>query len=232
VKAILLAAGLGSRLRPITNNTPKCLVEVKGTPLIDIWISKLKCIGVDSILINTHYLASQVKNHIYNSDYKNNVQIIEEKMLEGTAGTLIKNLDFFDGNDGFLIHADNYCLDDLSNLVSTHKNRSKSCLMTMMTFSTDTPETCGIAEIDHNGILINFHEKKLNSRGNIANGAIYILSSEMLEILHDKHRDSKDFSTDIIINFCGLIQTYHTDKFFIDIGTPENLIKANSFLEY
>ncbi len=227
MNAILLAAGLGTRLRPITYHTPKCLVEIKGTPIIDIWIEKLKRIGVDSILINTHYLAEKVKNHINTNPYNKFIKIIEEDILEGTAGTLIKNLDFYEGNDGFLIHADNYCLDDLVNLISVHKNRHQSCLMTMMTFTTDTPEACGIVEVDQNGVLTNFHEKKINPRGNIANGAIYILSGEMIQILRNNYKNSKDFSTEIINNFHGLIQTYHSDKYFIDIGTNENLRKAN-----
>lgn len=229
MNCILLAAGLGTRLRPITNTVPKCLVEINRKALLDIWIDKLNDIGVDSILINTHYLANQVKEKVFSNPIKDKIKIVEEKELKGTAGTLIDNLDFYDGKDGILIHADNYCIDDLSKLISVHNNRNSACLMTMLTFSTFTPESCGIVEVDKNGILINFHEKKQNSPGNIANGAIYILSSEMINILNKDFQHAKDFSLEIIPEFHGLIQTYHTQDFFIDIGTCENLAMANLY---
>ena len=61
IKTLLLAAGLGTRLRPITLKTPKCLVEIDGIPLLGIWLEKLNNIGCDEVLINTHYLNEQVE---------------------------------------------------------------------------------------------------------------------------------------------------------------------------
>ena len=62
IKALLLAAGLGTRLRPLTLKTPKCLVEIDGTPLLGIWLKKLNRLGCDEVLINTHYLNKEVEN--------------------------------------------------------------------------------------------------------------------------------------------------------------------------
>ncbi|NQY17921.1 sugar phosphate nucleotidyltransferase, partial [Alteromonas sp.] len=61
MKAILLAAGMGSRLKPITEHVPKCLVPICGIPLLELWLEKLVKLGVEEILINTHYLAEQVE---------------------------------------------------------------------------------------------------------------------------------------------------------------------------
>ena len=90
----MLAAGLGTRLRPLTLNTPKCLVEINGEPLLINWLNKLKKIGCDEVLINTHYLASDVEKVIKEWGENNlKVTITYEEELLGTAGTLRRNLD-------------------------------------------------------------------------------------------------------------------------------------------
>lgn len=60
MKAIILAAGLGTRLRPITSTTPKCLVPINGVPLLELWLRDCERAGVEAVLVNTHYLAERV----------------------------------------------------------------------------------------------------------------------------------------------------------------------------
>lgn len=228
MKALLLAAGFGTRLQPLTNTIPKCLVPIKGKPLLAIWFECLSNAGIEPFLVNTHYLAEQVEHFVRQSPFNSRVRLSNEKQLLGTAGTLLTNLDFFGGVDGMLVHADNYCLADFGAFVAAHKARPSHCLMTMMTFATESPHTCGIVELDQSGVVIRFHEKVRNPPGNIANGAVYILSSEMLRILATSMADVTDFSTEVLQNFVGRIYTYHTDAVFIDIGTPESYVKANA----
>ncbi len=227
MRAILLAAGCGTRLRPITNTIPKCLVPIKGKPLLEIWLDRLTLAGIGPFLVNTHYLADQVDAFIESSRYKEQVTLEYEPELHGTAGTLIANLDFFKGQDGMLIHADNYCLADFSAFIRAHEERPTECVMTMMTFRTDTPSTCGIVELDGRGVVIGFHEKVAEPPGNLANGAIYILSSRLLERLEDDLHSVKDFSTEVLNRFVGRIYTYETKEVFLDIGTPESYEQAN-----
>ena len=229
MRAILLAAGCGTRLRPITNTIPKCLVPIKGKPLLEIWLERLTHAGIGPFLVNTHYLADQVNAYIGSSLYKDQVTLVYEPELHGTAGTLIANLDFFKGQDGMLIHADNYCLADFSAFARAHEERPAECVMTMMTFRTDTPSTCGIVELDERGVVIGFHEKVAKPPGNLANGAIYILSSELLERLEADLQSVKDFSTEVLNRFIGRIYTYETKEVFLDIGTPESYEQANKF---
>jgi mannose-1-phosphate guanylyltransferase len=219
MKAILLAAGLGTRLRPLTNTIPKCLVPIKGKPLLEIWLERLTQAGIGPFLVNTHYLGNQVESFIQNSPYRNQVTLVHEPELLGTAGTLIKNLGFFQGEDGLLIHADNYCLADFSMFKQAHKQRPPQCVMTMMTFRTDAPSSCGIVELDDKGIVIGFHEKVANPPGNLANGAVYILSAELLKKMDNELSAAKDFSTEILGQFVGQIYTYQTDEIFMDIGS-------------
>jgi len=228
MRAMLLAAGLGSRLRPITDTMPKCLVPIKDQPLLGIWLERLTQVGIGPFLINTHYLAEQVEVFIEASPFRDQVTLVNELELQGTAGTLIANLDFFQGEDGLLIHADNYCLADLTAFQQAHRNRPPECLLTMMTFRTDDPSSCGIVELDERGVVIGFHEKVKTPPDNLANGAIYLLSSGFLKILVSYYQDASDFSTEIIPPFIGQIYSYETPELFIDIGSPESYQKSNS----
>lgn len=227
MRAILLAAGCGTRLRPLTNKIPKCLVPIKGKPLLEIWLERLTEAAIGPFLINTHYLPEPVGTYIESSLYRNQVTVVHEYELQGTAGTLIANLDFFQGEDGLLIHADNYCLANLQAFVQAHLKRPPECVLTMMTFYTDTPSSCGIVELDDRGVVIGFHEKVSNPPGNLANGAVYILSAELLEKIGKEMFDVKDFSTEVLHRFIGRIYTYNTVEVFMDIGTPESYARAN-----
>ena len=80
MKTILLAAGLGTRLRPLTDNIPKCLVTIKGKPLLQIWLERLTNSGLDHFLINTHYLSNQVNDFINGSKFKN-IVFLKMKVL-------------------------------------------------------------------------------------------------------------------------------------------------------
>ena len=227
MRAILLAAGCGTRLRPLTNKIPKCLVPIKGRPLLEIWLERLTEAGMGPFLVNTHYLAEQVKAFIESSPYQEQVTLFHEHELLGTAGTLIANLDFFQGEDGLLIHADNYCLADFPAFVQAHLQRPAECVLTMMIFRTDTPSSCGIVELDERGVVVGFHEKVASPPGNLANGAVYILSAELLNQLRKEFRSVKDFSTEVLHQFVGHIYTYETTEVFLDVGTPESYAKAN-----
>ena len=228
MRALLLAAGLGTRLRPLTDTMPKCLVPIKGQPLLGIWLERLTQASIGPFLINTHYLAEQVETFVEASVFRNQIRLVKELELQGTAGTLIANLDFFQGKDGLLIHADNYCLADFKAFQQAHSNRPPECLMTMMTFRTTDPSSCGIVELDERGVVIGFHEKVAQPQGNLANGAVYILSAELLARTSTDLNAVTDFSTEVLNRFVGQIYSYETSTVFLDVGTPESYAKANT----
>jgi len=228
MRAILLAAGYGTRLRPLTDTIPKCLVPIHGQPLLDIWLQNLCKAGVGPILVNTHYLAEQVVAHVLSGRYREQVTLVHEPELLGTAGTLIQNLEFLKDHDGLLIHADNYCKADMADLVRAHQRRPSGCLMTMLTFRTDEPSSCGIVALDEQGVVVEFHEKASSPPGNLANGAVYLLSAEFIAILKRDLHTAKDFSTEVLPRFVGRIYTFETVETFLDIGTPERYQKANT----
>ena len=155
-------------------------------------------------------------------------KVFHENKLYGTAGTLIANRDFFLNSTCIMIHADNFTKMSLLNLIEAHNNKPKNCLITMLTFTTNNPESCGIVEVDKKGIVISFHEKIKNPPGNLANGAIYVFDNDFLDWLIENNPKAIDFSTQVIPLLNGKIFTYHTNLPYIDVGTPEKLEEAIS----
>ena len=139
MRAILLAAGFGTRLRPITDSIPKCLVPIRGQPLLEIWLDKLICANLKPILVNTHYRSEQVASYVATSAHRGDITLIYEPELLGTAGTLMENLSFYEDQDGLLAHSDNLCRLNLVDLVAAHEQRPPECLITMLIFRTDNP---------------------------------------------------------------------------------------------
>ena len=231
LRALLLAAGLGTRLRPITLHTPKCLVPIHGEPLLGRWLRQLEAAGCEAVLINTHYLADQVEKFLQERPPSaTSVQTINEPELLGTAGTLIANSAFFEKAIGMLIHADNAMAGDLKGLLEAHSARQAQCLLTMLTFRTDQPRSCGIVATDANGVVNAFHEKVSDPPGNCANGALYAFDAPFLARLAEMSPQPNDFSTEVIPTLMGRIQSWHTDKPYLDIGTPEALAAAQLLL--
>tara|TARA_Y100000589_G_C27177315_1_gene639312 strand:- start:1287 stop:2000 length:714 start_codon:yes stop_codon:yes gene_type:complete len=227
VKALLLSGGYGTRLRPITEKVPKCLIKINGQPILEHWLSKLENLGCEACLVNTHYLSDQVHKFLKNrKKSKMLIKEVYEKELLGTAGTLIKNSKFFKDSKILMIHADNMTNFDLKELIIADTKRPDNCLFTLLTFCTDCPESAGIVERNNLLILEKFFEKVRNPPSNIANGAIYIFDQEFINKLKIDIPNARDFSLDVIPQYLGKIFTHHTENLLIDIGTKENLSKA------
>ena len=227
LRALLLAAGFGTRLRPITSKTPKCLVSVGGEPLLYRWLTQLESVGCESVLINTHYLCDQVYEFVKKQHFKSmTIETTYEPKLLGTAGTLLSNHTFFEGASGFLIHADNAMAGDLSSLLSAHAQRQPHCLLTMLTFDSNNPKSCGIVETDSLGVVNGFYEKIDNPPSNRANGALYCFDNQFIKFLVQMRPTPVDFSLDVIPQLMGRIQSCHTNQPYLDIGTPESLAAA------
>jgi mannose-1-phosphate guanylyltransferase len=222
MKALLLAAGLGTRLQPLTNDIPKCLISIDGKPLLEYWITLLYHSDVFPLLVNLYHHADKVKNFINNSPYKKFIFTVHEEKLLGTGGTLLRNREFFNNEPLMLVHADNLSIFDVHAFINSHKNRPRGCEITMMTFKTPTPKSCGIIETDEKGRVQAFHEKADNPPGDLANGAVYIVEPTLFNYLESLDKEFIDFSTEVIPNFIGRINTFFNDVYHRDIGTTES----------
>ena len=201
-------------------------MPVNGLPLLQYWLASVKELGAAKVLVNLHYLASTVEAFLRRPCFSSWVDFVFEPQLMGTAGTIRANYSTFANSTLLLVHADNYCQCDFSAFLRYHQTeRPKHCPITMMTFDTPTPSSCGIVEIDSLGVVTAFYEKVANPLGNRANGAVYLLEPEALKWLKD-HPEAQDFSTQVLPSFLGRIATWHNNQVHIDIGTIEALYDA------
>jgi mannose-1-phosphate guanylyltransferase len=226
MKALLLAAGLGTRLKPLTDIWPKCLMPIRGRPLLEYWLGILHNSGINDVLVNTHYFSKYVEEFLGQSHFSNWVSSVYEIELLGTAGTIRNNIDFCKDSTILLAHADNWTCCDFSDFLQYHHNkRPKGTVMTMMTFTCPNPSTCGIVELDCNGVVVEFHEKVKNPPSKLANAAVYLIEPEVVEWIK-KHSKVTDFSTEVLPQFVGKIATWENKKIHRDIGTIEMLREA------
>ena len=124
MRALLLAAGLGTRLRPLTDHVPKCLVPIRGKPLLGYWFDLLlQSNEIDHLLVNLHYLPDPVRRFIDSSQWSSRIEIVEEHELLGTGGTVLNNAAFFGDSPFMVIHADNLSRFDVHEFIESHRRR-------------------------------------------------------------------------------------------------------------
>jgi mannose-1-phosphate guanylyltransferase len=222
-KSFLLAAGLGTRLRPLTDNIPKCLVPIQGTPLLNIWLATCEQLGIEHVLINTHRFAQEVRNWAQQQKSPVRIHLFHEENLLGSAGTIAANRDFIGGDDDFFIfYADNLVRANWEPLKSFHRRHTG--VLTMALFHAPKPENCGIVSVDASGRITSFEEKPVHPKSDLANAGIYIARRGLFELL--PHRPVMDFGKDVIPGLVGHAFGCLLDGYLRDVGTPENYQKA------
>jgi len=227
VKCLLLAAGLGTRLRPITDSIAKCLVPIAGRPLLDYWMDRLRDAGVTEVLINTHTMAEQVRIYIERANRTGLVRITEtyEPELLGSAGTIANNPGWADEADQVLIvYADNLSDVDLGALLRFH--RSHDDPLTMLLFHATDPSACGIAELDPEARIVDFVEKPDRPRGDLANAGVYVVEAEAYRQI--AARKALDLGFDILPTFVGRSRGWVWNGYHRDIGTLESFAQARA----
>ena len=225
-KALLVAAGIGTRLAPLTDVLPKCLMPVDGRPLLGLWLKMLANAGVSDIVVNLHHHARLVEAYLARSPYVSAITTSHETELLGTAGTLLHHRDRFSGGPALFAHADNLTLFSPAEFFAAHHARPDGAVMTMMTFVTGNPRQCGIVELDKQGMVRALHEKVVSPPGNLANAAVYVVEPPVLDFIASLGKRVVDFSTEVLPNFMGRIHSFHNSLYHRDIGTVASLAAA------
>jgi mannose-1-phosphate guanylyltransferase len=227
MKAFLLAAGYGTRLRPLTNTVPKCMVPIQGKPLLAWWMQLFARHHVTDVLLNTHYLPETIRDYINNYNEKNTgTQLHEfyEPVLLGSGGTVQANQEFVAGEDDFLIcYADNLTNTNLSDMIAFHKQ--KQGLLTMGLFHTNNPRGCGIAAVNDHDLIYEFIEKPEQPKSNLANAGIYVVNHKIFDYI-PQSKELLDFGKDVLPLLVNKMYGYEIRDYILDIGTWPNYEKA------
>jgi len=224
MKAFILAAGLGTRLRPLTLTTPKCLVPINGVPLLELWLRDCERAGVEGVLVNTHHLAGCVEEFVA-ARRGVPVTLAYEPTLLGSAGTIAANWDFVDGSDSFLVvYADNLTTFPLSRLIAFHAAHDR--IASMALFRSPNPSACGVVELDGAGLVTGFWEKPENPRSNLANAGLYVFRREVRQYLPAEL--PADVGRSLMPVLVGQAMGLPINNYFVDIGTLENYHRAQA----
>lgn len=234
MKAMIFAAGLGSRLKPITNDRPKALAKIRETPLLEIVIRRLINYGFDEIIVNVHHYADMVIEFLKSKNNFNiNIQISDESdQLLDTGGGLKLASWFFDDNEPFLVHNVDTITDiDLLDFYNYHKKQN--ALATLLVrhrpgsrfFLFDNKKKlCGWENvISGEKILASSSASPLEQ---IAFSCLHIIDPRIFNLL------TEEGSFSIIDSYLRLakdhtILGYVDDRsYWLDVGTPEKLLRG------
>ncbi|MFC1798221.1 nucleotidyltransferase family protein [Thermodesulfobacteriota bacterium] len=234
MKAILLAAGKGTRLKPYTDTVPKCLIPIHGAPLLKIWIDLFDRFGICEVLINTHHHAEKVERFVGTIQDQTRVKLttVFEKQLLGSGGTLFENRVFVkDCKDFIIAYADNLTNIDLDGMIAYHRQcTAMGGILTMGLFRTTDPENCGIADLDNHNRVVQFVEKPRYPSSNLANAGIFVASQKLFEYTSTFEKENNgspfDLGLHILPKLVDSMYGYLIKEYLRDIGTVESYHQA------
>jgi mannose-1-phosphate guanylyltransferase len=225
MKAFLLAAGNGTRLRPITDRIPKCLVPIQGVPLLSIWLETCRRIGIKEVLINLHAHREELRYFLDQSDHGIRVHIAEEETLLGSAGTLLANRSWVRSEELFWVfYADVLNRADLNAMLRFHRLRRPAA--TLGVYEVPDPHRCGIVYARPDGIVEDFVEKPIKPASNLAFSGLMIGTTDLLDVIPD--RVPSDIGFHVLPLLVGRMLAFPIHDYLIDVGTIENYLKAQA----
>ena len=223
MKAFVLAAGQGTRLRPLTDRVPKCLLPIQGVPLLEIWLKTCGAAGITDVLVNAHAHSEAVKEFAATQKSGVRVSIVEEPQLLGSAGTLAENREFVAGQKAFFVlYADVLTNIDLRKLLAFHQ--SKKMPATLGIYQVNDPHRCGIVSTNRDDMIESFVEKPAHPESNWAFAGVMVAHPQVLDLI-PIHRPA-DIGFHLLPQLAGKMTAYRIADYLLDIGTPENYAAA------
>ena len=229
LKAMVMAAGVGSRLDPLTRCVPKPLVPVGNKPVMDILFENLVDIGVKDVICNTYYLADQIIDRYKNNSLGINFNYVKEKELSGTAGGVKKCQYFFDSGDTFLVlSADGLSNADLKKGVEIHKKSGAVATIGVKQIPMEDVPHFGVVVTDSEGFITEFQEKPAieDAKSNYINTGIYIFDYKIFDYIPEN--TFYDFAKNVFPQLVDkkLINTFDVKEYWTDIGTLEQYVQS------
>ena len=232
MKAVILAGGLGTRLLPLTETTPKPLVPLQNKPVMEYSIELLKKHGITDIIVTICYLSEKIKNYFGDgSKWGVNITYVEERQPLGTAGCVKFAKEFLE--DTFIIISGDALTDfDLQKGIQFHEE--KDALMTIFMAKTKNPTYYGIMKVNDEGKIIAFKEKPKSNEvfSNIVNTGIYVVNPKIFSYFPQK--ETIDFSKEILpilLQNGSKIVGYLAEGYWIDIGNHSQYEQAKEDLK-
>lgn len=228
MKALFLAGGMGTRLRPLTEHLPKPMVPVMSLPLLERNILKLKNFGIDEVILSTCYKSHHIENHFGDGSRLGvPVHYLREEIPLGTGGA-IKNAAPYITATTIVFNSDILCEIDFAAMLELH--RQKRAVATIAATRVDNPTLYGVLEHDHHGYIRSFKEKPAPHEitSPYINAGVYIIEPEMLAEIPSGRAVSVERETYPTMLQKGYkIAIFPSSSYWLDIGTPEKYLQAH-----
>lgn len=227
---MIMSAGVGSRLEPLTLCLPKPLVPVANKPVMDILFEKLAAIGVNDVICNTYYLADKIIERYKNNNLGINFNYIKEETLSGTAGGVKKCQSFFDKYNSFLVlSADGLSNADIEKGIEIHKKSKAIATIGIKSIAMEDVPHFGVVVTDKDGFITEFQEKPSieDAKSNFINTGIYIFDYKIFDYIPEN--TFYDFANDVFPKLLESrsINSFEINEYWSDIGTLEQYIESN-----
>ena len=224
IRAMVMSAGIGSRLEPLTLSVPKPLVPVANKPVMDILFENLASIGISDVICNTYYLADQIIERYKTNNLGINFNYIKEETLSGTAGGVKKCQFFFDKNEPFLVlSADGLTNADILKGIEIHKKSKAIATIGIKQIPKEEVSHFGVVVTDKNGFITEFQEKPSveNAKSNFINTGIYIFDYKIFDYI--PKNTFYDFAKNVFPKLLEehALNTFEIKEYWSDIGTIE-----------
>ena len=225
MKAFLLAGGHGTRLRPLTDTIPKCLVPIQGRALLDIWLDLCASAGIDEVLINLHAHARAVEQHLCQYAAPVTVRVVEEHDLLGSAGTVAANRVWIGSDPAFWIfYADVLTNTNLTRMSEFHSRHEG--VVTLGLYQVPDPSRCGVAVVDNTGLIVDFEEKPCHPRSNWAFSGLMMASPSLFDWIPPYV--PADIGFHVLPRLRGKMWAHLIGDYLLDIGTLPNYQQAQA----
>ena len=229
MKAIIMIAGEGTRLKPLTNYIPKCCMPIAGVPLLHIWIKNLMAAHVKDILLNPCHGIKYVQKSVMSGIPIPTITIRPECKPLGTAQTILRNTDWIGDDDFFIIYGDVLTNLNVWRLSKTHMIHREQSVLTVAAYETSKPRQKGILDVK-NGWAYKFEEKPTNPTSNLAFAGVAVAGNSFLE--HIKSSDI-DIGHDVLPRLVNpekpRVFAYHDSSlYYKDIGTIPDYLACQS----
>ena len=227
VTAVILAGGLGTRLRGVVSDRPKVMAEINGKPFIAYLLDQLVATGFGRVIISTGYMANIVEDTI-GARYKHlHVDYSREDTPLGTAGALKLARQTIDTEYCLVMNGDSYTEFDLISLFMAHKQKNAN--ITILFKAVGNTTRFGTIQMNKQNEIIKFMEKRSGKGPGLINAGVYMVDTSIIKKISKKSPCSLEydfFPKMVGRGICG----YETKGKFIDIGTPESYSEAEYFL--
>ena len=221
IDAIVMAGGLGSRLKPLTDSVPKPLLKVGQKPIIDYGLENLERHGVENVFISVRYLGEQIENHIKSRKSFTKAKVIWEKKPLGTLGSASLVESF--SNDTILVtNSDVLTNIDYEKFLLDFLQSGADMSVVGIPYQVNVPYA--VMDIV-DGNVVKFQEKP--SFTYYSNGGIYLIKKNILESIPFNTFFNTTDLMDKVINNGGILRSYPLKEYWLDIGRPEDFEKAN-----